>query len=538
MGDTNIETSISTSSLTSSQERTLASLSLIAGSLSLLSSATIIYLVLRSARMSPYKRILLGLSAIDMVASFTYATAPFLLPAETSTRAWAKGTPATCNFGGFLNQLSFSAFWYNGFLSFYYLATVRLGMSTRVFAKKWEPWVHILSVGWNLGAASLSVVFNIYEEAELGQLCWIGEVPKNCLADDPTGSSCHGGTIGWGLAGIWALVFFLAVIINNVIIYRHVRNTIARSKATSLSGATTLEERAKSVATQGFLYVGSFLFTYCWAFAVRIMEASGMTAAEEDRFYILYILQAIFLPMQGCFNLLIYVRPNLIQCQKDYPNEPILWSLHRVLCHKGQSRDNMDSSLRGTSRSVFRRFSARWSNQMEDLNEIPSLRGKRRSLVPSESTRSTGPDASSRRSQTHYNLNNSQSHWPAFLEESESGESDNVKGSDMNNSRSHWPDLTSSRMSRTESECVDTETNEKCNRTAHQPVIIEGEPGEETSKELMPEELTEVTIEKELELPAVEHLSEGSSESPLFNASQKQWIDDIIVQSGDSDCDE
>lgn len=87
-------------------------LGLISGSLSLVGSSLIVFRAFKNRRdMTPYDRIMLGLSLTDMVSSFVYAFGPLLLPADTSTRSWALGNDRTCKMLGFLTQFAFAAVW-------------------------------------------------------------------------------------------------------------------------------------------------------------------------------------------------------------------------------------------------------------------------------------------------------------------------------------------------------------------------------------------------------------------------------------------
>lgn len=116
--------------LTDSQEKVLSLLFVFSGTLSVLGSSIIVFKILKNLKKAtPYDRLMLGLSGFDIVASLTYILTPFILPQETSMRVWARGTDGTCTFLGFLSQLSFAAVFYNCMLSFYYLLTVRFGVS-------------------------------------------------------------------------------------------------------------------------------------------------------------------------------------------------------------------------------------------------------------------------------------------------------------------------------------------------------------------------------------------------------------------------
>jgi hypothetical protein len=339
------------STLSDTQERLLSSLSLLSGSLSVLGSSMIVYLVIQNSRKTPYKRILLGLSLCDIVASITYAIQAFLLPADTSQRIWARGTDATCSFTGFLTQLAFSAIWYNGMLSYYYLLTVRFGVKTATMASRFEPWIHLLCVGYNLGTAIVGYAMGFYSEMELGQGCWIAEYPEGC---EVTGD-CTGATIGWIFGGLPTVYMFLSIIINNLLIYCFVRRTTRRTSRKSLRGRNHQQNRIQAVATQALLYVGTFLLAYSWAFAVKVAESLGFQAQDEARIFPVLVLQAIFLPMHGFFNLIVYSRPNYLRCRQIFPRESRLWVLRRAWFGRPIVRRlaSVDASLASHSMSTY-----------------------------------------------------------------------------------------------------------------------------------------------------------------------------------------
>jgi hypothetical protein len=122
--------------------------------LSLGGSLVIIYTVVqtRGHIMGSYECILLGLSVCDIILTVSWTLAPFLTPKDASQRITALGNDATCNMGGFLWQFSYSTYWYNGLLSFYYLTTIVYGWSEDRF-KKLAPYLHGLCIGFPLVTA-------------------------------------------------------------------------------------------------------------------------------------------------------------------------------------------------------------------------------------------------------------------------------------------------------------------------------------------------------------------------------------------------
>lgn len=216
------------SPLSDAQEQLLSGLTLLSAFLSILGSSTIIFKICQTLRTSkPYERLLLGLSITDIIASSSYALSPFLVPSATSQRVWAVGNDATCTFLGWWTQLGFSAVWYNTLLSCYYLLTVRFKVSRQHFAKKWEPYFHSFTALYFLTTATVGASLDWYQEFNISQGCWVGEIPQGCeAAGTCTGK---GQIVGWLFGGICMLLTYLILVINNIVIYWHVRSTFIKT---------------------------------------------------------------------------------------------------------------------------------------------------------------------------------------------------------------------------------------------------------------------------------------------------------------------
>ena len=178
--------------LSDNQERTLAFLNIATALLSTTGSSLIFYHILRNYlswhgdgsentsttsrrrrrreqdnehhRLSPYERIVLALSASDILFSLSFIGGVFLTPADTSPRVYAIGNDQTCAFLGVMSQLGTSTILYNGMLSTYYFCTVRLGMKREVFERRIERWMHAGIVSFAVVTASVGLVLRKYEE--------------------------------------------------------------------------------------------------------------------------------------------------------------------------------------------------------------------------------------------------------------------------------------------------------------------------------------------------------------------------------------
>lgn len=347
----NMHSTMYPSTLSDAQEMLLSILFVISAGFSIVGSSTIVIKVLcNRSKASPYDRLMLGLSSSDIIASFTYAMWPFLLPAGTSKRVWAIGNYATCAFLGFLTQLSFAALLYNGVLSYYYLLTVRFGVKRHKMAR-YERWMHGCAILFPLVTASIGAAFGVFHELEVGFGCWTTNYPENCEGDECTAHI-------WGYVfGVIPLAFaFGSLLINNIVIYRYVRISLrrndSRGEGSPQTGSTSFgaagaasqqHERAKQasaddvrkaqikeVATQGFLYVGTFFFSYWSAVALRLVEHL-VEDVDDSKVFPLLLVQSMCLPLQGFFNMLVYNRPNYRRIRAADP-ELSAWAALRRAC--------------------------------------------------------------------------------------------------------------------------------------------------------------------------------------------------------------
>ena len=92
-------------------------------------------------------------------------------------------------------------------------------------------------------------------------------------------------------------------------------------------------ERVKEVATQGLLYVAAGFATAIWTLLIKNIEGQGGEASDESRLFWLLCLQSLLGPLQGMFNLLIFVRPNYLRIRKskEFRNQTRWWALRRAI---------------------------------------------------------------------------------------------------------------------------------------------------------------------------------------------------------------
>jgi len=415
------------SPLSDNQEILLSILQIVSSLLSLVGSCVIVYKIIRKLQKekttTPYERIVLGLSSFDILASITFGLSPFLLPSETSQRVWAIGTKTTCSMLGFMSQLAcIWAVWYNVLLSFYYLLTVRFQIKPKDFAKKYEFWMHLSGAIFFPITAVFGLIGDWYSEEALTMMCWIGDVPKDCRAD---GVPCHTQLVAYIFGMIPTAICFFSLIINNTVIYIFVRRTLkvetlmtVRSPETVIAedsekndiyvrrtltgrqitvrnsdivpaddsenskieqtdmedcttGRLTLQRRlTKEVAIQSLLYVTAYLLTIVPAILLSVLDAA-IAYNEEDQgsLYPLLILNSMLLPLQGFFNVFIYVKPSYSRFRNKHPEEPILFVLKHALFNSDIPRLSEPATIVGSATRTGKVSGRKRANNLEAIPE-------------------------------------------------------------------------------------------------------------------------------------------------------------------------
>jgi len=142
------------------------------------------------------------------------------------------------------------------------------------------------------------------------------------------------------------------------------------------------EQRLRLLSTQASLYVAFFLVCNAWNGAISIIEIGGDTREAElqlvaDR-YVFFVLQAIFAPLQGVFNMAVYLRPKLHLCAVSFPRESRLWIFRRTVfgsrveptCSTNRpARANDDSR-----QNAHPRKEKRQQERQEEAHEASSIR--------------------------------------------------------------------------------------------------------------------------------------------------------------------
>ena len=267
----------------------------------------------RSAPSRPLLRTLLAMTIADLFFSLPWLLGSWLFPKGDGWQAL--GNLATCQFEAFVFQVGLMATpLFNVTYSIFTLLMLRFEWTDAHLARA-EPWVYGIVSLLSFVTAIVPVPLELFNPGY--RVCWFGPYPIDCHDDD-----CErGGAIADQLA--FAFVVFPAwlciglAIMAVAMIYlavRHLETRLLRYASgrrpgtemvdtSERSTASVRRDRSRAVGIQAIWYISAFLLTYAldfisyvlWTFYDRYSDALDFFA------YILF-------PMQGCFNLFIFLR--------------------------------------------------------------------------------------------------------------------------------------------------------------------------------------------------------------------------------------
>ena len=259
-------------------------------------------------RAGPVKRILVGMSCIDILSSFAWFLSTWAVP--KGNFALSAGNRGTCNFQGFLLQLAIGAPLYNCSLALFYLLIIKFRW-TDIMLASIEWWVHGFILTFSIGTSILLLPLEQYNH--IGAVCWIIGDPAECGNSSFQSSDvpCERGNHAW-LYGVllfygplWVCVLACSTCMG--VICWEVKRTMKRLNRYSINGRMhhslgRSEAESTKVATQAILYSISFLITWMPSTLWSIAHWFNWEA------YWLDYMASFCEPLQGFWNFAIFVR--------------------------------------------------------------------------------------------------------------------------------------------------------------------------------------------------------------------------------------
>jgi hypothetical protein len=290
------------------QQRILGLLPVFTAPFSVLGSSLIIYDILagrRTTLKSVYRRLMLGMSILDLIVSLSMTVfGPWAVPEEASYYAiGARWTFRTCEVSGFLLNFLFGTMWYSAFLAVYFLLRIKFEWKEKTIARYVEPVAHIACTLMPLIGGAIAVANDYINPVEiLPGFCWIYEYPPGCLSDHEVdcirGEDAYEFTSSAGVAGPLFIVIFIAM----VLITLKVRQTELRIRRYA-GGHNRELELTKQTGIQALFYIGAFFLTF---FPLVMLDLLWNVRYKGYYFYFA-VLAKFLTPLQGFFNAWIYM---------------------------------------------------------------------------------------------------------------------------------------------------------------------------------------------------------------------------------------
>ena len=259
------------------------------GILSLSGSLLIILSIItkpRNVRWSPYNQIVLSISFFDSLSSIAYIIGTSLTPKELGLHG-SIGNEATCGFQAWLFQIGIASVYYSVLLCVYFLLVVKYDWTERRFNKV-AKWVHL-----GVGTIGLIMAFAVIPFASPDwRWCYLGTPPQ---------------AASW-LPGLFFFVIpvalcILAMTVLTVIFVRHVQQVYRKTQSKSMKqNRKGKGQKRGSLASRAFWQSVWFLAVF---YAVWPLQFAAFVVPTVPSNYWIYLLAAIFGPLQGFLNALV-----------------------------------------------------------------------------------------------------------------------------------------------------------------------------------------------------------------------------------------
>jgi len=321
------------------------------GSLSIIGSSLIIWIVLKEGQIKLSQvrnRLLFCRSIIDIFYSIALGLSINLTPQETACSI-GLGNLSTCNAQGFFIQFGFAIQAYTAMVSIYYLLTVRYGITPTKVAQKYELFMHTYALIPPITTAIIGSAKNMYFNETTP--CWIGDICRS-LGNCPDGNIWGRGLWIVAASSLYSLVNFLIIIYCMLALFFTLRKRdliMKRSTFWPTSGhvvqnsrLTQMEIAAKEAFKQAYLYVFASVSVYIWVCCAMLLSFIDNGETHLPVWFIL--LAATFQPLLGFWNFLIFLQPiiSIARLEEGNNNLSLAFVLYRII--RGAQSNPYDSN--------------------------------------------------------------------------------------------------------------------------------------------------------------------------------------------------
>lgn len=322
------------------------------GLTSTICSSLLIFIMISDRKrklLQPSNRFLISMSILDVCQSIGYTFSSIPVPKDSGYYG-AFGNDVTCSLQGFVLQLGLGVPCYNASLCLWYLMSIRYNMKTSDFSKVWEPICHAVSVLGPLTTAIICAALERYE-ATGAVVCWLGDQNSSRLfiilisgASFVAVSTC-------------IIVYSLCSVLCSI------ADMERKLKVRGMSGAQLYGYNCpdkKDALKQAILFSGALFLTFLFP-TINIICFYRKSHGDPNYYSPMEVPQSIFLPLQGMWNFVIYVRRAVARIQEDYPEMSYGHAFKNLLCHPDRVAPPINTGRRrrrSSHSSSNRRFSA------------------------------------------------------------------------------------------------------------------------------------------------------------------------------------
>jgi len=349
---------------------------IISASTSFLASLVIMIMIKRATLTTPYRRLIFGLSTADFIHSVGMITGPYAPPKGLSTCPWAVGNTGTCVANGFLTVGgSIVVALYLLSLSLYFFLKLNKRMADTDFSRLFEKKMHFLIIAFVFSFNLTALLTDSFNPLPTGVVCQLARFPPGCaLYPEVVGECTRGASHAMNLvyvlyygvlpASLIGVTVFMVLLIRSAMYSERIYTLDAdgpmrrRSPAGNFLNCIfcwyfeqdqrenesdadyVLRLYRRETATQGSLYIGSFLLVNIMTLLIVILNLAGL----YDRPAVFQYMVSFLYPSMGFFNILIYCRPKVQKFQFQYPHISWIRSFCLVVKAGGEVPDESADS--------------------------------------------------------------------------------------------------------------------------------------------------------------------------------------------------
>ena len=339
--------------------------------MSVLGSLFIIYEVFKNPkkRGMAYHLQMLALSIVD----FLYSTGWFVYNWPAPDSGWCTANGFLLLFAGTPEAMLSAG------VCVYYLFFVYFAWSEEKILS-YQRVLIIFPIIWGLITAILPLSRGMINPNPRTGYCWLFETPAGCKGSECTPDGYYYHLYAFVFVFVPRWISYGVAVISMCFVYYKVSKDEREQGGEKPAGwlwflqreegeDTSRTMRSRRMARQAFWYLLNFFLTYVGATARSIVLAFGGTPS-----FGLLCFMYIFLPWQGFWNAVIYIRPRYMRNREKYPNMSIWQAImtedeydHRLGARSVRSTGHSGSA--GFFGSILRRFSRQGQGKGESQGE-------------------------------------------------------------------------------------------------------------------------------------------------------------------------